>query len=102
MGKVFSYLQATPESRCVVEGEALVSAKHIILLGTTSATMELVQIIALCLQTSGVKNSPHEINGKLIHKDGDVNIVEFTCTCKAGLSGICKHIAAVLIKCTRL
>ncbi|KAJ8939898.1 hypothetical protein NQ318_023238 [Aromia moschata] len=63
LGKVFSYLQATPESRCVVEGEALVNAKHIILFGTTSATTKLVQIIALCLQTSGVKNSPHEING---------------------------------------
>lgn len=101
LSSVFSYLQSTADSRCIVEGEALLNAKHIILIGTTKETDSHVEILALCLQTSAIKSSPHEIKGKLCIETGKINISKFTCSCKAGLSGTCKHVAAVLLKCSR-
>ncbi|VEN47855.1 unnamed protein product [Callosobruchus maculatus] len=101
LGTVFAYLEATPDSRCFVEGEAILNAKHVILIGTTNISEVMVEVLALCLQTSALRSAPHEIKGKLSVVEQKVEIQQLTCTCKAGLSGRCKHIAAVLIKCTR-
>lgn len=101
LGTVFSYLKCNADSRCIVEGEALLNAKHVILTGITMETDTTKDILALCLQTSALKNLPHEIKGKLLITDNKVDILKFTCTCKAGLSQTCKHISAVLLKCTR-
>lgn len=101
LASVFSYLKCNVESRCMVEGEQLLNAKHVILIGTASETETTKDIFALCLQTSALKSGPHEIKGKLLIEDKKVAISSFTCSCKAGLSGTCKHISAVLLKCTR-
>lgn len=98
---VFSYLKCNPESRCIVEGEELLNANHVILIGIENETNTTKEILALCLQTSAIKNTPHEIKGKFLIDGNKVAILEFTCTCKAGLSGTCKHVSAVLLKCTR-
>ncbi|KAJ8917892.1 hypothetical protein NQ315_002584, partial [Exocentrus adspersus] len=55
LGAVFSYLTAGPENGCILEGEELLNAKHIILIGTTSVSAACVEILALCLQTSSLK-----------------------------------------------
>nr|CAI5848821.1 unnamed protein product [Callosobruchus analis] len=91
---VFAYLEATLDSRRFVEGETILNANHIILIEV------MVEVLALCLQTSALRSAPHEIKGKLSVIQQKVEIQQFTCTCKSGLSGRCKHIA-VLIKCTR-
>lgn len=101
LGSIFSYLKCNVESRCFVEGEALLNAKHIILIGSTAETDTTKDIFALCLQTSGIKSSPHEIKGQLNIGEDQVSINGFVCSCKAGLSGSCKHTAAVLLKCAR-
>nr|CAI5817983.1 unnamed protein product [Callosobruchus analis] len=100
LSSVFKYLCANTDSRCITEGEEILNANHIILMGVVSDSEEYVELLALCLQTSALKGSPHEIKGKLILGDV-VTISNFTCICKAGLSGRCKHISAVLLKCTR-
>lgn len=103
LGDVFLYLQATPESRTIVEGEQLLNSKHLILCGLKNTPQEdVVDIFSLCLQTSGIlKSSPHGISGKLLVSNGNLKIDLFQCTCKAGMSEKCKHIAANLLKCTR-
>lgn len=99
---LFKYLNATPNSRCITEGEEVLNAKHLILCGVSSVQGETHEIFALCLQTSALSNGkPHEICGKLLVKDSSVEIQAFTCTCKAGMSGTCKHISATLMKFTR-
>lgn len=98
---VFTYLKASPESRCVVEGEEILNANHIILIGSTTVSHLSVEILGLCLQTSALKNNPHEIKGIFEFIKSTIEIRDFKCTCKAGMSGVCKHISAVLLKCTR-
>lgn len=101
LGSIFSYLNCNVESRCFVEGEAILNANHLILTGCTEETDTTKEIFALCLQTSGIKSNPHEIKGQLNIVEEKVSINGFVCSCKAGLSGSCKHIAAVLLKCAR-
>ncbi|KAJ8976848.1 hypothetical protein NQ317_012972 [Molorchus minor] len=75
--------------RPLKEGEAVFKAGHIILCGLDAT--EPHNIKSLCLQTSGLSQPPHEIKINL----SSPWVCE--CTCKAGLSGFCKHIVASLI-----
>lgn len=101
LGSVFAYLNCDANSRCIVEGEQILNSNHVILMGTNQDNEDCKDVFALCLQTSALKSCPHEIKGKLIVSSKKVTIEPFSCMCKAGLSGTCKHIAAVLLKCTR-
>ncbi|KAJ8976851.1 hypothetical protein NQ317_012975 [Molorchus minor] len=75
--------------RPLKEGEAVFKAGHIILCGLDAT--EPHNIKSLCLQTSRLSQPPHEIKINL----SSPWVCE--CTCKAGLSGFCKHIVASLI-----
>jgi hypothetical protein len=66
--KILAYLEATAESRCVVEGEEVLCAKLLILCGVTKVVETRHEIFGLCLQTS----APHEIKGQLSVKDNSV------------------------------
>ena len=101
LGSVFSYLNCNASSRSIVEGEENLNSNHIILTGITEENEDSKDVYALCLQTSALRSCPHEIKGKLLISNNKVTISQFSCTCKAGLSGTCKHISAVLLKCTR-
>lgn len=101
ISKIFEYLEATPTSRCFIEGEHVLNAKHVILCGIKNREVSRIEIFALCLQSSSIHNKPHEISGELIVEDSMVTSVCFKCTCKAGLAGKCKHVAATLLKCAR-
>ena len=100
--KVFNFLNAAPGSRSVVEGEAVLHAKHLVVCGVLQKSTETSEIIAYCVQTSAINKDPHEIKGNLNIKGSVVDIGIFVCSCKAGTSGCCKHIAATLLFCTRL
>jgi len=79
------------------------------LCGIKSIIESKICLYALCLQTSptsALTSHPHEINGLIEMKKlkNDINykikLVEFLCSCKAGASGRCKHVSAILIQCT--
>lgn len=99
---VLEYLEATNNSRCLIEGESVLQAKHLIVCGQIAqeCTEHSISIFALCLQTSHLTGKPHEINGKLMLDQDNVRIAPFKCSCKAG-SGKYKHIAAALLHCNR-
>ncbi|KAK9720499.1 YqaJ-like viral recombinase domain [Popillia japonica] len=120
------YLEGSQHSKCVVEGENVVNAGHLILAGKnqeacgpdvisvyglclqTSALdsnpheiqENVISVYGLCLQTSALDSNPHEITGKLAITTS-VKFVKMHCSCKAGNSGRCKHVSAFLIKCIR-
>ncbi|XP_072400302.1 uncharacterized protein [Diabrotica undecimpunctata] len=95
------FLGVTENSRCVVEGEQVLNSGHLILTGKLEESSDhTIKIYGLCLQSSSVKSNPHEIKGTLSLTNG-VNICEMSCSCKAGNSGKCKHVSAVLVKCIR-
>ncbi|KAL1467594.1 hypothetical protein MTO96_042055 [Rhipicephalus appendiculatus] len=85
---------AKETQRCVVEGEGAFNAGHIICCGIRETTSEAVQVESLCLQTSAIKGPPHTIKVQVCNTTG---AVKGECTCKAGLSGQCKHVFATLI-----
>ena len=84
-------------TRPYVEGERVYKANHIIFCGLAKESNDCSsEIIALCLKTSGLQESPHEIRVK-ISSNADENIIKCVCSCKAGVLGKCKHSVAVLI-----
>jgi hypothetical protein len=102
LATIFKYLEASADSRCVVEGEGVLLGKLLLLCGVTKIVDNRYSVAGLCLQTSALKSAPHKINGELQLTGCEVEIHRFTCTCKAGLSGTCKHISACLFYCVRL
>lgn len=49
------------------------------------------------MQSSHIRDMPHEITGEIHCQNNKLNIIRFVCTCKAGASECCKHIVAVLL-----
>ena len=97
---IINYASITPSSRNLIEAERLLKAKMIITFGATKITDKQMDILALCLQTSAMRESPHTIKGTLYKKADEFEIGLFHCTCKAG-NGVCKHKTAVLLLCYR-
>ncbi|XP_015114459.1 uncharacterized protein LOC107039392 [Diachasma alloeum] len=101
MQELCRFAEAQPSSRNFIESEKLLEAGHVIQWGQTSndnTSTNIHEALAFCLQTSTLKGNPHEMSGKI---DGNGRVIEMTCTCKAGLSGRCKHAVAVLLYCNR-
>lgn len=95
MQNIFDWAGQNEAQRKFVEGERVYKAGHIIQCGEVESNEDgEVRIISYCIQTTKMREKPHEIKGK-ISRDGV--ITSFKCSCKAGLSGQCKHIVATLL-----
>lgn len=95
------YIGSNEHSRCIVEGEEVLNAGHIILHGKTFSFENGLKLCAVCLQTSALQAHPHEIFGELLIQNKEVLIKIMHCSCKAGAGGRCKHISAFLLLLTR-
>ena len=98
IAEICKFSGSTPSCRNFVEGEKILQAGHVIFcdqLDTDSE--EEIKIIAFCLQSSSLKSAPHEIKGDILCSG---KIINFKCSCKAGLSEKCKHVVAVLLHLT--
>ena len=99
INSLLNFTNSTSNSRNFIEGEKLINAGHIICCGIAAESDTQYELTAFCLQTSNLmKGSPHEISIS-IEKNNTVKLAK--CSCKAGLSGKCKHIVASLVFCTR-
>ncbi|XP_063977573.1 uncharacterized protein LOC135162729 [Diachasmimorpha longicaudata] len=99
--EICRFADTNPRAKSFRGGEDLLNADFIIQCGqveNNSSDCESYKILAFCLQTSQLKSNPHEITGEIL-KDG--RIIGMECSCKAGLSGVCKHVVAVLLYCSR-
>ena len=97
IGKVCKFAKCGVSSRNFVEGERLLNAGHVLNCGKIDESAEH-NLLAFCVQTSGVKERPHTIKGEICAGE---KILSMTCSCKAGLSEMCKHIVGVLLYITR-
>jgi hypothetical protein len=88
--KILAYLETTGESK------EMLWAKLLILCGVTKVVETSYEICGLCLQTTALSSAPHEIKGQLSVKDNNVEVYYLSCSCKARVSGSCKHILALL------
>ncbi|KAL1450294.1 hypothetical protein MTO96_043958 [Rhipicephalus appendiculatus] len=76
-------------SRCLVEGDLVLEAGHVIECSAVAATCRSggpVHIIAYVLQSSGLHNDPHKVELKL---QGEDTIQDIKCTCPAGYTAWC-------------
>lgn len=115
---IVKYVKSTPSSRNMTEGERIINSQGMIIIcGLTNKTDQLINVFGLCMRTSGLSESPHEISGELLIKisttsvDPNNNVSSLVirpdkennfnmrCTCKAGV--YCKHIVAILLFCNR-
>lgn len=60
--------EAPHRRRCLVEGEAVLNAKHLMCCGIVSRDDAGVKLFALSVQTSQVKAKPHTIDVNLSEK----------------------------------
>ncbi|XP_075560216.1 uncharacterized protein LOC142592574 isoform X2 [Dermacentor variabilis] len=82
--------------RCLVEGDEVVAAGHIIecsAVASTCCSDGPVHVIAFVLQSAMHSKDPHRVDLKLT----DETKIELNCTCPAGTSHKCKHCIAVLL-----
>lgn len=93
---IFDFVQCTTSSRNAVEGEEVLRAKQIILCGKVQQKNGLL-IKALVIQSSHIRDKPHEISGTLNVDSTAIKIESFVCSCAAGASERCKHVVAVLL-----
>lgn len=79
------------------EGEAILKANHVISAGVKSSSISAVEVFATCLQSSKVRDAPHEIS--IVFSRLEDVPWKTGCSCKAGAGSHCKHIFAVMLFC---
>ncbi|OXU21062.1 hypothetical protein TSAR_014568 [Trichomalopsis sarcophagae] len=98
MKSICDWAGSNPSQRKFIEGERVYKAGHIIKCGKSEQLQNgyTMTFTAVCLQTSNLRDNPHEINGQV---SSDGKILNCSCSCKAGLGEKCKHIIAALLYC---
>ncbi|KAL4104380.1 hypothetical protein QTP88_019681 [Uroleucon formosanum] len=87
LADIYTFYSATPNTRNMVEGENILNSGHLINCG----------YISMCLQTSAIRDKPHNITGSLQLNENGLKVTKILCTCKAGNSQKCKHIVSTLL-----
>ncbi|XP_064479388.1 uncharacterized protein LOC135392609 [Ornithodoros turicata] len=105
LSAVLRFLNCGVESRCFVEAERLLAARHLLLVGVKGRDGNDVNVIALCLRTAGIHENPHSVEVCLSFEDSageeSLRVLRSSCSCTAGLSEKCKHVSALLLHCYR-
>ena len=87
------FLMAKSEtSRIYIEGTKVYEAERVNYVGVDEQNRN--KIIASVTKSVDRQSAPHNINIKMNNSFKDWS---FSCTCKAGISGHCKHTFAVLL-----
>lgn len=91
--------------RKYVEGQHVLDAQHLMYCGITKKMQSGLEILGLCLQSSGLNTKPpHELKLVVNYEmtpQGPSTKIACTCSCIAGLLGNCKHSVALLVHLTR-
>ncbi|XP_058811049.1 uncharacterized protein LOC131675941 [Topomyia yanbarensis] len=90
LSDVFHY--AAGGSRLVVEGERVLNAGYLLIVGVEEVHKDGLGIFSTCLQSSSPSSEPHTIKIRMKRFFSEWS---YLCSCKAG-KGKCKHVMAVL------
>lgn len=98
--EICDWAGTNPSQRNFTQGEKILSAGHLIKCAKSvfEESGEHIEITAFCMQTSNLRDKPHEIEGKISCTG---KILHMVCSCKAGQGEKCKHITATLLYCSR-
>ncbi|CAI6377479.1 unnamed protein product [Macrosiphum euphorbiae] len=97
LADIYTFCSATPNTRNMVEGENILNSGHIINCGYISKDLKEINTLGMCLQTSAIRDKPHNITGSLQLNENGLKVTKILCTCKAGNSQKCKHIVSTLL-----
>ncbi|CAI6344223.1 unnamed protein product [Macrosiphum euphorbiae] len=102
LNEIYTFCNGTPITKNMVEGENILNSGHLIHCGYTNKDDANINLFAMCLQTSALRDKPHEVYGTLSFQNEITWIVsQIVCSCKAGASQTCKHIVATLLHINR-
>lgn len=91
--EIYMICNGTPTIRNMVEGENILSSRHLIHSGYTYKDNNIIKLFVMCLQTSELRDKPHEVHGILSFISNSSNskciISQMVCSCKAGASRTC-------------
>ncbi|XP_053599227.1 ankyrin-3-like [Microplitis demolitor] len=98
--EIFNWVGSNPAQKNIKDAERIIAAGHLLKCGKNieSINSDVVTFSALCLQTSHLKEKPHEIEGSVSKSK---KILSLKCSCKAGKGTQCKHVVAALLYCYR-
>ena len=100
LNELCQFTKSTPSSRNFIEGESVLNDGHVMFCGRLSEEQDVCKLfIAFCMQSSNLRNHPHEIKGSI---SSNGKIIDVKCSCKAGLSKKCKHAVVVFLFLSRL
>lgn len=96
LSEILNWTGSNVTQKIFVDAERILEAGHLIKCGKNidKTNNDIISFSAFCVQTSRIKERPHEING-IISKEG--KIVSVQCSCKAGMGEKCKHVGASLL-----
>lgn len=69
--EICNYVGTTPHSKNFTGDENIINQGHLLNCGKVSEEKNSSKIIAFCLQSSSIRDDPHEINGDIM-KDGRI------------------------------
>lgn len=102
LNEIYTFCNGTPTTRNMVEGESILNSGHLIHCGYTNKDDANINLFAMCLQTSALREKPHEVYGTLSFQNCTWIVSQMVCSCKAGASQTCKHTVATLLHINRL
>ncbi|XP_051153377.1 uncharacterized protein LOC127276774 [Leptopilina boulardi] len=96
--QICDFVKGNLNRRNMTEGEAVLKAGQVVLVGCLLKTENKIDIIGLVLQTSALTSFPHKLEGILkFASNSNIEIEQMDCSCKGGQSGACKHVVAILL-----
>jgi len=87
---IYTFCSTTPNTQNMVEGENILNS------GCISKDLKEINILGMCLQTSAIRDKPHNIAGSLQLNENGLKVTKLLCTCKARNSQKCKHIVSTV------
>lgn len=100
LNEIFNLAGSNPVQKNFIDAEKILEAGHLIKCGKNEISLnsDVLSFTALCLQSSYVKERPHEINGSV---SKNRKILSVKCSCTAGLGEKCKHVVVTFLYCYR-
>jgi len=65
LNEIYKFCNGTPTTRNMVEGENILNSGHLIHRWYTNKDDTNINLLAMCLQTSVLRDKPHEVNRTL-------------------------------------
>lgn len=89
--QIFKFVESNMQSRCLTEAEQILTVNHLVMCGIKSKDDNSVQIEAVCIRSTSIKENPHILNCALRKKINEWSSLDIECYCIFFWEGKKKH-----------